>query len=148
MDPPPPPAAGPSTGFQSASAILRSTHVPSLNSNRNASGNIPPPPKKAPPPASAEGGPLTNGGETSGSTAPVATTKPVNRPAASKNAIVYSVLQVSDLDELCDPTMKLVANALQRRNPVLPLIRNVGLEIGDIVVDYQVGTHNGVLFLR
>jgi hypothetical protein len=24
----------------------------------------------------------------------------------------------------------------------------VGLEIGDIVVDYQVGAHNGVLFLR
>lgn len=37
---------------------------------------------------------------------------------------------------------------MQRRNPILPLIRNVGLEIGDIVVDYQVGAHNGVLFLR
>ena len=27
-------------------------------------------------------------------------------------------------------------------------IKNVGLEIGDIAADYQVGTHNGVLFLR
>jgi hypothetical protein len=31
---------------------------------------------------------------------------------------------------------------------VLQGIKNVGLEIGDIVADYQVGTHNGVLFLR
>ncbi|BEI92078.1 uncharacterized protein CcaverHIS019_0408980 [Cutaneotrichosporon cavernicola] len=54
-------------------------------------------------------------------------TKSGSLPAASKNAIVYSVLQ--------------------RRNPILPLIRSVGLEIGDIVVDYQVGAHNGVLFL-
>ncbi|ORX39280.1 restriction endonuclease type II-like protein [Kockovaella imperatae] len=35
----------------------------------------------------------------------------------------------------------------QRRNPVLQSIKNVGIEIGDIVADYQVGTHNGVLFL-
>jgi DNA excision repair protein ERCC-1 len=28
------------------------------------------------------------------------------------------------------------------------LIRNVGLEIGDIVADFQVGAHAGVLFLR
>jgi DNA excision repair protein ERCC-1 len=30
----------------------------------------------------------------------------------------------------------------------LQSIKNVGLEIGDIAADYQVGTHNGVLFLR
>lgn len=37
---------------------------------------------------------------------------------------------------------------VQRRNPVLQSIKNVGIEVGDIVADYQVGTHNGVLFLR
>ncbi|EIW67055.1 hypothetical protein TREMEDRAFT_23521, partial [Tremella mesenterica DSM 1558] len=35
----------------------------------------------------------------------------------------------------------------KRRNPVLQAIKNVGIEIGDVVADYQVGTHNGVLFL-
>lgn len=37
---------------------------------------------------------------------------------------------------------------MQRRNPVLALIKNVGLEVGDIQADYQVGATTGVLFLR
>ncbi|BEJ15144.1 hypothetical protein CspHIS471_0409110 [Cutaneotrichosporon sp. HIS471] len=126
MDPPPPRPGSSSLsapGFQSASSVLRSTGVTSLNSNRNASGNLPPIPKQ--PPAA----PSTEGDKGVGSSVPSvpSSSKPVNRPATSKNAIVYSVLQ--------------------RRNPILPLIRSVGLEIGDIVVDYQVGAHNGVLFL-
>ncbi|CAK9779920.1 hypothetical protein CC85DRAFT_297906 [Cutaneotrichosporon oleaginosum] len=127
MEPPPRPSlpSGSSaslSGFQSASSLPRSSHAPSLSSNRNASGNLPPTPKQAvPPPTEVDKGANVLG------TVASASSKPVNRPAASKNAIVYSVLQ--------------------RRNPILPLIRNVGLEIGDIVVDYQVGAHNGVLFL-
>ncbi|GMK57109.1 hypothetical protein CspeluHIS016_0309490 [Cutaneotrichosporon spelunceum] len=126
MDPPPPsPASGSSSapGFLSASSLHRSSHVPSLSSNRNASGNLPPIPKQSQTAPAAGGGKGADASVTPSS----APAKPVNRPAASKNAIVYSVLQ--------------------RRNPILPLIRNVGLEIGDIVVDYQVGAHNGVLFL-
>ena len=37
---------------------------------------------------------------------------------------------------------------LQRGNPVLECIRNVGKEFGDILADYQVGRTTGVLFLR
>lgn len=45
--------------------------------------------------------------------------------------------------------MDLKANhCLQRRNPVRQSVKNVGMEIGDIAADFQVGTHNGVLFLR
>lgn len=36
----------------------------------------------------------------------------------------------------------------KRKNPVLKEIKGVGVEISDITADYQVGTHNGVLFLR
>ncbi|WVO15355.1 hypothetical protein L204_103011 [Cryptococcus depauperatus] len=53
--------------------------------------------------------------------------RPIHRPAAGKHSIIY--------------------NSVQRRNPVLACIRNVSIEIGDIPADYQVGTHNGVLFL-
>nr|ODN90596.1 DNA excision repair protein ERCC-1 [Cryptococcus depauperatus CBS 7841] len=51
--------------------------------------------------------------------------RPIHRPAAGKHSIIYN----------------------SRRNPVLACIRNVSIEIGDIPADYQVGTHNGVLFL-
>lgn len=37
---------------------------------------------------------------------------------------------------------------MQRGNPVLECIRNVGKEFGEIVADYQVGRTTGVLFLR
>lgn len=37
---------------------------------------------------------------------------------------------------------------LQRGNPVLECIKNVGKEFGDVVVDYQVGRTTGVLYLR
>ncbi|KIY50311.1 DNA repair protein rad10, partial [Fistulina hepatica ATCC 64428] len=41
----------------------------------------------------------------------------------------------------------IIVNPLQRGNPLLETIRNVGQEFGDIVVDYQVGRTTGVLFL-
>ncbi|KAJ4498053.1 restriction endonuclease type II-like protein [Lentinula lateritia] len=41
----------------------------------------------------------------------------------------------------------IIVNPLQRGNPVLECIRNVGKEYGDIVADYQVGRTTGVLFL-
>ncbi|TFK75381.1 DNA repair protein rad10 [Pluteus cervinus] len=41
----------------------------------------------------------------------------------------------------------IVINPLQRGNPVLECIRNVGKEFGDIPADYQVGRTTGVLFL-
>ncbi|KDR75828.1 hypothetical protein GALMADRAFT_68792 [Galerina marginata CBS 339.88] len=41
----------------------------------------------------------------------------------------------------------IVISPLQRGNPVLECIRNVGKEFGDIVADYQVGRTTGVLFL-
>lgn len=74
---------GPSQpGFQSALSVSRSTHQPSLSSNRNAGGGLPPVPKAW----EKESGSSEHG------SASVA--KPVNRPASSKNAIVHSVLQV------------------------------------------------------
>ncbi|TXT08661.1 hypothetical protein VHUM_02789 [Vanrija humicola] len=103
------------SGFKSAAALPRSTHAPSLSSNRNAGGGLPAPPRPVAESSAA------------GQEAAAAPAKPVNRPSQGKNAIVY--------------------NAVQRRNPVLGLIRNMNLEIGDILADYQVGAHNGVLFL-
>ncbi|KAJ2931458.1 hypothetical protein H1R20_g5631, partial [Candolleomyces eurysporus] len=41
----------------------------------------------------------------------------------------------------------IVINSLQRGNPVLECIRNVGKEFGDIIADYQVGRTTGVLYL-
>lgn len=75
---------GGSTGssFQSALTALKSTHQPSLSSNRNAGGGLPPVPKA-----------WANDSRTEGENS-VASSKPVNRPASSKNAIVHSVLQV------------------------------------------------------
>ncbi|KAF9033276.1 DNA repair protein rad10 [Hymenopellis radicata] len=41
----------------------------------------------------------------------------------------------------------IIMNPLQRGNPILESIRNVGKEYGDIIADYQVGRTTGVLFL-
>lgn len=41
-----------------------------------------------------------------------------------------------------------LAASLQRLNPVLECIRNVGKEFGDIVPDFQVGRTTCILFLR
>ncbi|KAF5369311.1 hypothetical protein D9758_002814 [Tetrapyrgos nigripes] len=41
----------------------------------------------------------------------------------------------------------IILNPLQRGNPILEHVRNVGKEFGDIVADYQVGRTTGVLFL-
>ncbi|KAL7421037.1 ssDNA endonuclease and repair protein rad10 [Cryptotrichosporon argae] len=111
----PRPAPAPATSFQPASTLPR----PGA-SNRDASGGLPPIRPEAPTAPIPPGVPPAAGPSTSGS-------RPIHRPAASKNAIVY--------------------NAVQRRNPVLGSIKNVGIEIGDIVADYQVGAHNGILFL-
>lgn len=114
----------PPNGFQPASSLLNKATTTSTSNGtlRNASGGLPPIPK--------DDHPLQPAAENKDEATPVPTvkSKPINRPATSKNAIVY--------------------NAVQRRNPVLGSIKNVGIEIGDIVADYQVGTHNGVLFLR
>ncbi|OCF40583.1 DNA excision repair protein ERCC-1 [Kwoniella heveanensis CBS 569] len=139
--PPPQPASS----FQTASSFLKTMNAGQLDSPskttptiasssaraalptvaggsmRNASGGLPPIPKESPAPAA----PPASGAGASAQAGP--SSRPINRPAASKNSIVYS--------------------AVQRRNPVLGSIRNVGIEIGDIVADYQVGAHNGVLFL-
>ncbi|WWC98153.1 hypothetical protein V866_005044 [Kwoniella sp. B9012] len=124
---PPPPVAG----FQSASSLLKTqnTSSPSTSSGslRNASGGQPPipiPVPDLPGPSSA----ITNGnGTTAQAQSGPSTSRPINRPAAGKNSIIY--------------------NSVQKRNPVLGSIKNVSVEIGDIVADYQVGAHNGVLFL-
>ncbi|KAF4621413.1 hypothetical protein D9613_000738 [Agrocybe pediades] len=44
-------------------------------------------------------------------------------------------------------TNNIIISPLQRGNPVLEYIRNVGKEFGDIVADYQVGRTTGVLYL-
>ncbi|WVQ93045.1 hypothetical protein IAU59_000109 [Kwoniella sp. CBS 9459] len=107
----------------SASSTSLAPPIGPGSSMRNASGGLPPIPKGPPaPPSAGTGAGVGNGAEPQ-----AGPSRPINRPAASKNSIVYS--------------------AVQRRNPVLGSIRNVGIEIGDIVADYQVGAHNGVLFL-
>jgi len=45
------------------------------------------------------------------------------------------------------PERNRLSRRLQRGNPVLECIRNVGKEFGDIQADYQVGRTTGVLFL-
>ncbi|WWD21189.1 hypothetical protein CI109_105673 [Kwoniella shandongensis] len=128
--PMPPPQPSPA-GFQSASSFLKTNGAGQPTSTtsgslRNASGGLPPIPKESPAPSPA-GIEANTATASAGQPQVAGSSKPINRPAASKNSIIYS--------------------AVQRRNPVLGSIRNVGIEIGDIVADYQVGTHNGVLFL-
>ncbi|WVW79555.1 hypothetical protein I302_101524 [Kwoniella bestiolae CBS 10118] len=116
---PPPPISG----FQSASSLLK-TQNPSASTGslRNASGGQSP----IPPVPDLPGPSVPSNGNASAQAGP-STTRPINRPAAGKNSIIY--------------------NSVQKRNPVLGSIKNVSVEIGDIVADYQVGAHNGVLFL-
>jgi hypothetical protein len=114
---PPPPASGPADnssttalpGFQRASELARPAHTPptaSGGSMRNASGGLPPIPKAIPRPGSVDD---TSGNGSAGDSSEQSKepgqlgslgageppAKPVNRPAASKNAIVYSAVQVS-----------------------------------------------------
>ncbi|RSH95075.1 ssDNA endonuclease and repair protein rad10 [Saitozyma podzolica] len=163
----PPPAASGSDnssttslpGLQRASELARPAQTPRTapgGSMRNASGGLPPIPKPIPNAGSMEGASVTRsvgdaesssgqakepGALGAGASEPPA--KPVNRPAASKNAIVYSAVQ--SLQKI--PLTLTPGHPVQRRNPVLHAIKNVSTEVGDIVADYQVGTHNGVLFL-
>ena len=46
------------------------------------------------------------------------------------------------------PELSSGADLVQRGNPILESVRNVGKEFGDILADYQVGRTTGVLFLR
>ncbi|KGB75843.2 DNA excision repair protein ERCC-1 [Cryptococcus deuterogattii R265] len=129
------PSMGPPV-FQTASSVLRSTAAQtgsaagaSTGSLRNASGGQPSLSVSTPAPNPSTVGSSSTAAAGLGDTSTNASqiSRPINRPAASKNSIIY--------------------NAVQRRNPVLSAIRNVGIEVGDIVADYQVGAHNGVLFL-
>ncbi|AFR96181.1 DNA excision repair protein ERCC-1 [Cryptococcus neoformans C23] len=122
--------------FQTASSVLRSTAAQaspaasaSTRSLRDASGGQPSLSTSTSAPSSSALGSSSNTAVGTGGTLinTSQTSRPINRPAASKSSIIY--------------------NAVQRRNPVLSAIRNVGIEVGDIVADYQVGAHNGVLFL-
>ncbi|KIR52661.1 DNA excision repair protein ERCC-1 [Cryptococcus gattii Ru294] len=127
------PSMGPPV-FQTASSILRSTAgqtssaaSASTGSLRNASGGQPSlsVPTSAPSPSTVGSSSTAAAGLGDASSNAPQISRPINRPAASKNSIIYNA----------------------RRNPVLSAIRNVGIEVGDIVADYQVGAHNGVLFL-
>jgi hypothetical protein len=75
----------PVPGFQPASALPRAQHVPSTSSHRNATNVLPPVP--APPPVSDT--------DKEKAEEPVAgPSKPVQRPTARKNAIVFNAVQV------------------------------------------------------
>ncbi|ODO04761.1 hypothetical protein I350_05371 [Cryptococcus amylolentus CBS 6273] len=120
-------AMGP-PAFQSATSFLKSTETlagPGAPSFRNASGGLP----QVRDSEDSNSDTQPQGGPSAPPVQPQAgSSRPINRPASSKSSIVY--------------------NSVQRRNPVLGAIRSVGIEIGDIPADYQVGAHNGVLFLR
>lgn len=82
----------PPTGFQPASSILKASPGPAAGSLRNASGGQDVVPKDdvlAPKP---------DGASSEGTPAVVVPSKPINRPATSKNAIVYNAVQVSPAD--------------------------------------------------
>ncbi|WRT69257.1 uncharacterized protein IL334_006241 [Kwoniella shivajii] len=135
----PPPAL--SSGFQSASSILKNQSTTSSggslrNASSSSNGQPPTVPELPGPTPIPSSGPSPEKTQSNTGTTPSSisnlnqagpSNRPINRPAASKNSVIY--------------------NSVQRRNPVLGSIRNVGIEIGDIVADYQVGAHNGVLFL-
>jgi hypothetical protein len=83
-------------GFQTAGTVHKSTTT-TPGSLRNASGGQPPIPKEpAPAPVNT---PISSSSETASKEPPVppAKIKPINRPIASKNAIVYNAVQVSPL---------------------------------------------------
>ncbi|WVQ74467.1 hypothetical protein IAR50_004068 [Cryptococcus sp. DSM 104548] len=133
VEPPAEAMRPPAPAFQSATSFLKSTAPPtdpssssksssaaSASSFRNASGGQP----RVRDTSESQG---ASGAAAAQPQAQAGASRPINRPAASKSSIVY--------------------NSVQRRNPVLGAIRSVGIEIGDIPADYQVGAHNGVLFL-
>lgn len=80
-------------GFQTASEIYKASNTP--GSMRNASGGLPPIPKppSADVPEVIEGGPASAVAEGDAGQ-PAKPVKPINRPATSKNAIVYNAVQV------------------------------------------------------
>jgi hypothetical protein len=79
------PQRPPVPGFQPASALPRTQHVPSTSSHRNATNALPPVPASAPVETEKEK-------ETD---EPVAgPSKPVQRSTARKNAIIFNAVQV------------------------------------------------------
>jgi hypothetical protein len=91
-------------GFQKASEVFKASNPPVGGSMRNASGGLPPIPKPVEPSPTASAAVLetadrgaANGGALDPAVdpaAPVKPVKPINRPATSKNAIVYNAVQV------------------------------------------------------
>ncbi|EAU91778.2 DNA excision repair protein ERCC-1 [Coprinopsis cinerea okayama7 len=67
------------------------------------------------------------------------TSRPATSSSAAKSGAPPVVIPASGNN--------IIINPLQRGNPVLECIRNVGKEFGDIVADYQVGRTTGVLWL-
>jgi len=119
----------PPQGFQAASILPRPSTTGSSGSHRNASGGQPPIPRDTVPTVEAANSADNN---TEAPAVP-AKIKPINRPVASKNAIVYNAVQVS----LSQPYSLLPRSLLaKRRNPVLGAIKNVGIEIGDITAEH------------
>jgi hypothetical protein len=68
---------------------------------------------------------------------------PVVQPGTGNN-IIINPNQVGTLSNVSINSLTL----LQRLNPVLECIRNVGKEFGDIIPDFQVGRTTCVLYLR
>jgi hypothetical protein len=79
------PQRPPVPGFQPASALARTQHVPSTSSHRNATNALPPIPAPAPVETEKE----------KEKDEPVAgPSKPVQRSTARKNAIIFNAVQV------------------------------------------------------
>ena len=105
----PAPSAGAATmappGFQTASEVYKASNT--SGSMRNASGGLPPIPK----PTSADIPEVIGGGESAIAEGdggqPAKPVKPINRPATSKNAIVYNAVQVC-LGSGCNARIKLI----------------------------------------
>jgi hypothetical protein len=75
----------PVPGFQAASTLPRPTHIPSASSHRNATNTLPPVPQT----------PTVQPEVSKEDTSVAGPSKPVQRPTARKNAIVYNAVQVS-----------------------------------------------------
>ena len=93
-------------GFQTASEVYKASNT--SGSMRNASGGLPPIPKppSADVPEVVEGGPTSAVAEGDAGQ-PAKPVKPINRPATSKNAIVYNAVQVC-LGSGCNARIKLM----------------------------------------
>lgn len=69
---------------------------------------------------------------------------PVVQPGLGNNIIINP----NQVSSFVTRNGRLADESLERLNPVLECIRNVGKEFGDIVSDFQVGRTTCILFLR